>query len=282
MAVREDGVFAGSVSGGCVEGAVIAAALDALHDGRLRSLAFGGEPDASLWQIGLSCGGSIQVWVDPTPFPWDDILRLLKSDEPFALVTREDDGAKAVRVESPEPVSAMAELDGRRHFVQAFPRRERLIVVGAVHISIPLVKLAKDLGFETIVIDPRATFADEERYEVRPDRLIAKWPNEALDPRMLTEQTYAAVLTHDPKIDDQALELLLQSPVRYIGALGSRSTHAERRDRLANAGLQPATLDRIHGPIGLGIGARTTEEIALSIMAEIVQVRRAPASGEKE
>lgn len=292
MGIREDGFVVGSVSGGCVEGAVIEAALQALHDGQSRELTFSGITDETAWEVGLSCGGSIQVWIDPLPVErepcqWAEIVENIRSDRPFVILTELEPYSRtlwqpglpaphAVQEAYRDRASREVELEGRRLFLQVLPSRERLLIVGAVHIAMPLIKFAKELGFETVVIDPRGSFAQPERFETVPDRLIAAWPEQALSAMKLTVETYAVVLTHDPKIDDAALTILLKSPVAYIGALGSRTTQAKRRTELAALGFSEEDLARIHGPVGLAISARSPQEIALSIMAEIVQVRNAP------
>jgi xanthine dehydrogenase accessory factor len=175
---------------------------------------------------------------------------------------------------SRERKSTELDAEGRRYFIHVLPTRERLIIVGAVHIAIPLVKFAKELGFETVVIDPRPALASAERFATEPDSMIAQWPEQALSGVEITPETYTVVLTHDPKIDDVALEAFLRSPAAYIGALGSRVTQEKRRKYLREKGFSDEDLARIHGPVGLNIGARSPEEIALSIAAEIVQVRR--------
>lgn len=157
-------------------------------------------------------------------------------------------------------------------FVESFVPPPTLYMVGGVHISIALAALAKVVGFRTVVIDAREAFATGERF-AHVDELILAWPDEALEGR-LDARSSVAVLTHDPKLDDPALRVALRSPARYIGALGSPKTHARRLERLAAEGFTPAELARIHGPIGLPIGAKTPEEIALSILAEVVQVAR--------
>jgi len=157
-------------------------------------------------------------------------------------------------------------------FIESFVPAPTLFIVGAVHIAIALVSLAKVLGFRTVVIDARTSFATRERFP-HADELIAAWPDEALVGR-LTNNSYVTVLTHDPKLDDPALSAALASPARYIGALGSNATHVRRLQRLQAAGLSAEQVSRIHGPIGLAIGARTPEEIALSILAEMIKVKR--------
>jgi xanthine dehydrogenase accessory factor len=168
----------------------------------------------------------------------------------------------------------VVELAGGEVFVQVFPRRDQLLIIGAGHITIPLVQYAAALDFETVVVDPRKVFASTERFPVAPDHLIPEWPQEALARRSLNEDTYALLLTHDPKIDDPALLLLLKSPVRYIGALGSRRTHAKRCGRLREAGFDEAAISRIKGPAGLDIGAESPAEMALSMIAEAIAAKR--------
>jgi xanthine dehydrogenase accessory factor len=292
MGVREDGVAVGSVSGGCVEGAVMQAALDCLRSGKPRMLDFGALSDESVWEVGLSCGGRIQVWVDPDPMRrpvWQSIVSQINSKISAALITRfepfeqwtspEEVGSTALvsLIESAIQRGQSTEIEAEedRYFVQVFPLRERLIIVGAVHIAIPLIRFAKELGFETMVIDPRPQLATTDRFPTAPDMIVAEWPERALAGLELTNECYCVVLTHDPKIDDVALAVFLRSPAAYIGALGSRVTQEKRRRELVSQGFAVNDLARIHGPVGLNIGARSPEEIALSIMAEIVQVRRA-------
>lgn len=157
-------------------------------------------------------------------------------------------------------------------FIESFVSAPTLFIVGAVHIAIALVALARVMGFRTVVIDARASFATPERFP-HADELVTAWPDEALEGR-LTSSSFVTVLTHDPKLDDPALKVALSSPARYVGALGSPTTHARRIERLRAEGLGAEQLNRIHGPIGLKIGARTPEEIALSIIAEIIKVQR--------
>ncbi len=159
-----------------------------------------------------------------------------------------------------------------RVFIESFVPPPKLLIVGAVHIAVALVSLAQVMSFRTVVIDARHAFATRERFP-HVDELVTAWPDEALEGR-LDRNSYVAVLTHDPKLDDPALKVALASPARYIGALGSPSTHARRLERLRAEGISEAQLARIHAPIGLSIGARSPEEIALSVMAQIIQVKR--------
>jgi xanthine dehydrogenase accessory factor len=157
--------------------------------------------------------------------------------------------------------------------IETYPAPPHLIIVGAVHTAIPLTTAAKLLGFRVSVIDPRTTFATPERFP-DADALITEWPDDALPQLRLDRSTYIVVLTHDPKFDDPAVRIALAHPVRYIGALGSQRTQARRRATLLEAGVDERELGRIFGPVGLSIGARTPAELAISIIAEIVAVRR--------
>jgi xanthine dehydrogenase accessory factor len=159
-------------------------------------------------------------------------------------------------------------------FVNVRLPEPELIMVGGAHIAIALTSFARTLGYRTTVIDPRKVFGSETRF-AHADRLIQSWPDDAFKQLRLTRSSAVTMLTHDPKIDDPALLIALRSEAFYVGALGSRKTHAKRRKRLMKKGLSAADLDRVHAPIGLEIGAQTPEEIALAIMAEIVAARKA-------
>ncbi len=156
-------------------------------------------------------------------------------------------------------------------FIETYPPPPTMFIVGAVHIAIPLVTFAKTLGFRVVVIDARGVFATPERF-AHADELILAWPDEVLAGR-LTSNSYVVLLTHDPKLDDPALKIALPSPARYVGALGSPRTHAKRLARLRAEGVPEEQLARLHAPIGLKIGAATPEEIAVSIIAEVVAAR---------
>jgi xanthine dehydrogenase accessory factor len=164
---------------------------------------------------------------------------------------------------------------GEEWFLHVFAPRPRLVIVGAVHIARALIGFARQVGFETIVIDPRTAFTQEARFDPQPDAMVAKWPQEAFESVALGPDSYVVALTHDPKIDDDALAIVLRSDAAYVGALGSRTTQGKRRAALLERGLTDGQIDRIHGPIGLDIGAENPEEIALAIIAEVVKVRRA-------
>ncbi|HXF83896.1 MAG TPA: XdhC family protein [Anaerolineales bacterium] len=301
MALTADGKITGSVSGGCVEGAVFEAGVEVLKTNRPTLLHFG-VADETAWEVGLACGGSIEVFVKPLDVELFHSLRsVLTEDETALLVTvvrgrnellgRElllkDNGSvtgtisdglneeivNLARATLAEGISRRVKLNEEVEvFMEVILPPPTLIAVGGVHITIALMSLAKTLGYRTVVIDPRRAFGSEERFP-HVDKLIQKWPQEAFQEIPLTRSTAVAMLTHDPKLDDPALKIALSSPAFYVGALGSKTTQAKRRKRLLAEGLTEEQLNRLHGPIGLEIGAGTPEEIAMSIMAEIVAER---------
>lgn len=213
--------------------------------------------------------------------------------EPVTLVTRLSDADEALvfrdRVEGdlapPAPVveaarealrhdrSRSVEADGTRYFLHAFNPPLRLVLVGAVHISQPLSRMAALAGWDVTVIDPRGAFATVERFP--GITLSDEWPDEAMEALAPDTRTAVVTLTHDPKLDDPALEVALRSPAFYIGSLGSRKTHAARVGRLQEAGLDDAAIARINGPVGLPLGGRAPAEIAVAILAQIVQALHA-------
>jgi xanthine dehydrogenase accessory factor len=303
MALTPDGKITGSVSGGCVEGAVFEAGVEVLKSNRPQLLHFG-VADETAWEVGLACGGSIDIFVKPLDTEFFKPLRSTwtheKSGVLVTVVRGPDDllgheilvgeDGKVTGSISDEWNQRAAELanetlgKGESHraalsedvevFLEVISPPPTLIAVGGVHITIALVALAKTLGYRTIVVDPRSAFGNETRFP-HVDRLIQSWPQDAFQQIPLTRSTAIAMLTHDPKLDDPALKIALPSPAFYVGALGSKTTQAKRRQRLLEEGLTEEQLERLHGPIGLEIGAGTPEEIAMSIMAEIVAARNA-------
>jgi xanthine dehydrogenase accessory factor len=305
MAVTPGGGISGSVSGGCVEGAVYEAGIESLELSQPRLLHFG-VADETAWEVGLACGGSIDIFVKPLEMEFFKSLRTVVTSEQLAglvtvvrgpdellgrelLVTEKGEKEGSISSEWDDVVIGLAketmDLGNTRRvmlnealavFIEVLSPPPTLVIVGGVHITIALVALAKTLGYRTIVIDPRKAFGNEQRFP-NVDRLIQSWPSEALEQVPLTRSTALAMLTHDPKLDDPALKIALPSPAFYVGALGSRTTQSKRRERLLGEGLTEPELDRLHGPIGLDIEAQTPEEIALSIMAEIVASRNRTA-----
>jgi xanthine dehydrogenase accessory factor len=309
-----DGRIAGSVSGGCVEGAAFEEIERARRDGVSRVIRYG-ISDEQAWDVGLACGGTIDVLVEPvvrpevvaagvdvehgraivTPLPADSPGPAFGPHEPGAgepaapsLVVGEDGslsgslGDPALDAELVRSglealasgTSRTVELGGRSLFVEAYPVRPRLVVVGAVQVAIPLVALARELGYETAVIDGRAAFATPERFP-HADRLVVGWPDEVAEEIGLGPADAVAVLTHDVKFDEPAIVEALRRGCRYVGAVGSRKTQADRRERLLAAGVSADELARLRGPIGLDLGGRAPAETALAIMAEIVADRHA-------
>ena len=297
MAVADGNRISGSVSGGCIEGAVYEAGLEALGGGGPRTLRFG-IADETAWEVGLACGGEIEVFVEAlapaTESLWREAARTGlglatavvvggppdhlglrahlwadgRADNVDALPGLRD--ALEVALKSGGPVrKTFGPLDV---FVDVSLPAPGLICIGAAHIAIPLAEIAATLGFRVTVIDPRSAFASPARFP-RVDALINDWPVRALAGLQISRTTAFVALSHDPKIDDPALEIALRSPAFYVGALGSVSTQAKRIERLRAAGFGEVDLARLHAPIGLELGAHAPEEIALSILAEIVAVR---------
>ncbi|MBV6490606.1 MAG: putative xanthine dehydrogenase subunit A [Fimbriimonadaceae bacterium] len=283
MAVRESGAFLGSVSGGCVESEVVHEAVQCLTKGHSRELVYEGFEPGQLWKAGLTCGGRVRIQVAPfssSPDQRSLLSRALAERLPFQLVLCGEAGAAEWTVESDSDDEGSAGLGEPSVTVQSsgirirYPAPERLIIVGGGQIARHLIPMAREVGFEVLLVDPRSRFAEPSTSPRAPDHTSTRPPHEALCELCLTANDFAVVLAHDPKIDDPALEALLPSKVRYVGALGSRKTQDERRERLRSLGLTESEIGRIYGPVGLDIGAKSPAEIALSILAEIVSVRR--------
>jgi xanthine dehydrogenase accessory factor len=286
MAVRDDGAFSGSVSGGCVEGAVIGEAQNALRDGRPRNLKFG-VSNEDAWAVGLACGGTIEIHVAPVLAPpQQSLVRELKKarDSHRAVVlatdlatgesvlrypgeSRGDALADAAKLQARKDQSASVEIGGRNWFLTVFNPPLDLAIIGAVHIAQPLARMAALAGYAVRVIDPRTAFATEDRFP--GITLSHDWPDEALAAKPLGPRSAVVALTHDPKLDDPGLAAALKSEAFYIGALGSRTTHSKRLERLRANGFGDAELQRIRGPIGLDIGARSPAEIAIAVLAQM-------------
>lgn len=280
LAADDQGNFVGSVSGGCIEGAVIAEARGAIDDGNIRRLEFS-VSNEDAWEVGLACGGTINVFVEPAPAELNAVLDAEADGRSVALATdlesgahtlheadtSSDDVAKAMRDDRSKPLD-----DGQ--FVRVYNTPRRLAIIGAVHIAQELVPIAQKAGFEVTVIDPRQAFASEERFP--GVALDHNWPDDAMRSFNLDRRSAVVTLTHDPKLDDPALDVALPSDCFYIGALGSKKTQAKRVARLQEAGFSDELIGRIHGPVGLDINAQSPAEIAISIMAEIVSVLRQP------
>jgi xanthine dehydrogenase accessory factor len=299
LLISSEGELAGSVSGGCVEGAVVKEAKTLIGTGGFKVLNYGVTDDEA-WNVGLSCGGKIKVLLEDVTDPKALLLQLLIASlaggQGKVLITtfgdpmndwavpgdqvRGDTPPQAIQVKAAELLRArssqMIEEEGRSYFIQVFPRKSQLLIIGAAHITVDLVQLATVFDFETIVIDPRGAFTGKMQFASKPDQLLENYPSEVLDDFVLDENVFAVVLSHDPKIDDNALHILLKSGIAYIGALGSRKTHEKRIARLLQAGFSKEEVSRIESPVGIDIHAIGAKEIALSIMASLIRTRNTP------
>jgi xanthine dehydrogenase accessory factor len=285
LAISGDGEMLGSVSGGCVEGAVITEALDALQDRKSRILTFG-VSDETAFAAGLACGGTIRVLVEPIgdgaeALPEAMLVALTEAraaPRALAVVTTPDTWDRRLVTPGQDPATdarfksdrSGMEEDGR--FIAIHNPPLRLIVVGAVHIAQPLLQIARTCGFAPTLIDPRAAFGSAERFP--GETILDDWPDEALAALKPDARTAIVTLTHDPKLDDPAIRAALNSPAFYLGCLGSTRTHAKRVDRLTAEGFTQGQIAKIHAPVGLDIGAKSPAEIAVSVMAQIIESLR--------
>lgn len=290
LAISGQAEIMGSVSGGCVEGAVVAEALDALAEGQPRILTYGVSDDEA-FAVGLACGGTIRVLVEPlgvaapalAPELLEELAAAREARRAVAMVTELDGWTRRlVAPEGADAALAQRFRDDRSgvdpetgQFVAIHNPPLRLVVVGAVHIAQPLVAMARPAGFDPFLVDPREAFGAAHRFP--GERISHDWPDEALAAHGLDARTAVVTLTHDPKLDDPAIRAALAAPVFYIGCLGSTRTHAKRLDRLRAEGVDAEALARLHAPVGLPIGARTPAEIAVAILAQIIARLRGAA-----
>lgn len=282
LVIGGDGRIEGSVSGGCVEGAVIVEALEAIDEGEARLLEFG-VSDEDAFAVGLACGGTIRVLVEPvgSVLPEAMLAELVEARagrEALAYEVNMETGHRALRRKAYADRLRMDrsgfEKDGQT-FVAVHNPPLRLIVVGAVHIAQALVPMARIAGYDPVVVDPREAFASDARFP--GERILTDWPDDAVAQLGLDPRTALVLLTHDPKLDDPALAAGLAADVFYIGALGSTRTHAKRVERMTEAGFTAEQIGRIHGPVGLDIGAAGPSEIAVAILAQMTAVLRGRA-----
>ena len=300
MLATTDGRVAGSVSGGCVESATALEIRAAVDHGTPKLVTFG-VSDERAWEVGLACGGTIKVFVEPAVGPQvleaargpggevvatviagaglGQSVSVRESGDvtgtfPFQLPPEalRDTALSALRREASTSQDFQTSEGAVTIFLEVFPRQPRLIVFGAGQIAAAMVPLAKALGYHTTVADGRKVFLDRERFP-DADELILAWPDEAFERIGLDSACYICVLSHDPKFDEPALQVALRSPARYVGAIGSKKTQAARREKLREAGLTDEEVARLHGPIGLDLGGRQPAETALAIMAEITAER---------
>jgi xanthine dehydrogenase accessory factor len=300
LAVNDVTEFVGSVSGGCIEGAVIQEALEVMETGASRVLEFG-VSDETAWEVGLACGGKVEVFVEAVAPDagrgiargvLEELLAARRARRGVVLVTPLDGSAHRIIslgsvASGDEPLAGAAAQVARRDQAEVIegaggalllePHTPplRLIIVGAVHVAQPLAEMAALSGFAVTIVDPRRAFATEARFPGQA--LVVGWPDAAVAELGPDARTAVVTLTHDPKLDDPALLAALGSPAFYIGCLGSKKTHGARRSRLGERGIDAAALDRLHGPVGLALGARTPAEIAVSILAQIIAALRGEA-----
>jgi xanthine dehydrogenase accessory factor len=254
--------------------------------------------------VGLACGGTIDVFVQRLDsLLLGDLVEHVERGEPVALTTvvasdadgggngigesslvtrdgtTEDSGSMGVRKYAQEMLAARSERGeihrvepGLEVYIEPFLPRAMLLIVGGVHVAIPLTRFAKELGFSVTIVDPRAKFANRERFP-EADEVLLEWPDEAFAHLEVNDATYVVLLTHDPKIDEPTLAAALRTEAAYIGAIGSRGTHTARFERMQKWGVSPDELGRVYAPIGLDLGGRTPEETALSVIAEVIAVK---------
>ena len=272
MAIDSNGKIIGSVSGGCIEGAVINEGINSINDGKLRIKDYGISNDMA-WEVGLACGGELKILIQPLNLEDKivySIVENIKNREPTKLIINCLTGSRHIDNSIINQISSYDKI--KEEFIHVIDPKPRLFIVGAVHIAQALISLAKTADFEIILIDPRDHFATKDRF---PNcNIINEWPDTALSNFILDKATHLVTLTHDPKIDDPALIYTLKKDIGYIGSLGSKKTHNKRCERLIDIGFCQSDLSKIHGPIGLNIKAKTPAEIAISIMAEIINFRR--------
>lgn len=278
MVVSGDGQIEGSVSGGCVEGAVMIEAQEALEQGESRLLKFG-VSDGDAFAVGLACGGTIRVLIEPVGSILDikiltDLVAARAERRAVAYVCDPQKGGGSLTFEGFEDRFRMdrSGVDEDKMFVAIHNPPLRVVIVGAVHIAQSLIPMTRIAGYDPIIVDPRSAFGSQARFP--GETILDDWPDEAMKAIGPDARTALVLLTHDPKLDDPALQIALRSDVFYIGALGSKRTHAKRIERLSEAGFSDAEIGRIHGPVGLDIGAAGPSEIAVSIIAEMTQVLR--------
>ena len=245
----------------------------------------------------MSCGGSIEVYLQAVDFSsntvWHFLLKNSQSNQSCLLISDlnknenwliEENGSvtgtplppiliKEAQVALEERSHKTLTFEGRSYFIQVFPRKPTLLIIGVAHIAVDLVSMAYMHDFETIVIDPRGYFAKNMYFDTEPTQIFEAYPSEVLHQLKLDPYTFCAILSHDPKIDDNALEILLPSKVAYIGALGSKKTHQKRIDRLTKKGISQDLISKIQAPIGVPIHAKSAKEIALAIMSEIIKFK---------
>jgi xanthine dehydrogenase accessory factor len=291
LAVSESGDVAGSVTGGCVEPAVFEEAREVLAGGEARLRTYG-IADEEAFEVGLPCGGTVHIFVDEMdPATIDPLAKAIEEERPVArvvpvsgpnagaerLVFADDEVSDDVGRTAQELLAAgetaLVQVGDDDVFVDSFAPRPNMYVFGAVDHAAAVAEIGRFLGYKVTVCDARAKFVTPERFP-EADELVVEWPDRFLERSPVDERTAICVLTHDHKFDIPALKAALATNAGYIGAMGSRRTTEQRAELLRAEGVSDDELTRIHAPIGLRIGARTPQEVAVSVAAQLIEVLR--------
>ena len=283
MAINSDHDIIGSVSGGCVENFVFSKALEVIKNNNVETLEFG-VTNSKAWEVGLTCGGKIKVFLEKISHK--DIGFIKKINEIYTenktmvIATRLDDGQRDIfdnsdakkskhklKIDFNTIKSGIRLLEDQEWFLKVFQNNAKIIIIGAVHIAEPLINFANHLNYEVFLIDPRSTFNEKKFNNIK---IFKEWPDEALKKITIDQNTAIVTLTHDPKLDDPALEFSLKTNAFYIGCLGSKKTHDSRILRLKKKGINEEQLNKLNGPVGLNIAAKTPSEIAISIISQVI------------
>ena len=286
MAINNNNEIVGSVSGGCVESFVFSKALEVIKNNKVQTLEFG-VTNTEAWEVGLTCGGKIKVFIEKITYSEIDYIKRINSvftkNESILVATRLKDGKRKIlndaenlslknsfKIDTVKAKSGLEELSNEVWFIKNFENNTKVIIIGAVHIAEPLIKFLNNLAYEVFLIDPRSTFNEKKYSNVK---VFKEWPDEALKNIKIDKSTAIVTLTHDPKLDDPALLYSLKTDAFYIGCLGSTKTHKSRILRLKKKNINQNTLSRLNGPVGIDIGAKTPTEIAVSIISQIIKTK---------
>ncbi len=279
MAVNSDHEIIGSVSGGCVESFVFGKAIEVIKNNKVETLEFG-VTNSKAWEVGLTCGGKIKVFLEKISHKNLDFIKKINDtytkNEIMVIATRLNDGKKDIldittenkfKINLNTIKSGIKLFEDQEWFLKVFQNNAKIIIIGAVHIAEPLINFARHLNYGVFLIDPRSTFNEKKFFNIK---IFNEWPDEALKKIMIDKNTAIVTLTHDPKLDDPALEYSIKTDAFYIGCLGSKKTHNSRMLRLKRKGISEKQLKKLNGPVGINIGAKTPTEIAISIISQII------------
>ncbi len=286
MAINDNHEIIGSVSGGCVENYVFSEALKVIKDNKVKTLEFG-VTNSKAWEVGLTCGGKIKVFLEKVSYLEIDYIKRINSafndNNSILIATRLLDGKRKIlnhaenlslknnfKVNLNTVKSGLKVLSDEVWFLKNYQNNIKVIIIGAVHIAEPLIKFLNNLAYEIFLIDPRSTFNEKKFSTVK---ILKEWPDEALKKIKIDKNTAIVTLTHDPKLDDPALIYSLNTDAFFIGCLGSNKTHNSRILRLKKKDINQKSLSRLNGPVGIDIGAKTPTEIAVSIISQIIKIK---------